>query len=167
MRQRIGLACALLNDPDLVFLDEPTSALDPLGRREVREVLLSLKSRGKSVFLNSHLLGEVEAVCDHVEIINRGRVVKGGDLDALLAGAAQVRMEIQGITEALVAELSRQAENVRVEGHVVTLHVERSEVIPSLAETVVRSGARLMALENRRGSLEDLYVDLVRGGEPR
>ncbi len=167
MRQRLGLACALLNDPDLVFLDEPTSALDPLGRREVREILLGLKRTGKSVFLNSHLLSEVEMVCDHVEIIDRGRIVKGGSLDSLLAGAATVRLEVEGLNPLILSELSRIGREPRVEGAAVTLTVEPRDAIPLLAEAVVRNGGRLLSLETKRGSLEDLYIDLIKGGERR
>jgi ABC-2 type transport system ATP-binding protein len=167
MRQRLGLACALLNDPDLVFLDEPTSALDPLGRREVRQILLERKRRGKSVFLNSHLLSEVEMVCDHVDIINRGRVVRGGSMDELLSGATQVRMEIDGLSEAVVSGLGQIGRNLRVEGSHVTLYVDSRSAIPKLVDVVAAGGGRLMALEPKRASLEDLYVELVKeGGQP-
>jgi ABC-2 type transport system ATP-binding protein len=86
MQQRIGLGCALINDPELIFLDEPTSALDPIGRRQIRDLLLELKSQGKTIFLNSHLLGEVEAVCDALLIINRGKVIVQGTWEQLQAG---------------------------------------------------------------------------------
>lgn len=85
MQQRIGLACALLPDPELVFLDEPTSALDPLGRREVRQIILDLRRRGKTVFLNSHLLSEVEMICDQVAIIHKGRIISTGVLEEMLS----------------------------------------------------------------------------------
>jgi len=164
MRQRLGLACALLNDPDLVFLDEPTSALDPLGRREVRQILLDRKRRGKSVFLNSHLLGEVEMVCDHVDIINRGRVVRSGAIDDLLP-AAEVHMEIEGMCEAIASGLGRLGHDLRVEASHVTLHVDSRDAIPALVDVVVANGGRLMSLEHKRSSLEDLYVEVVKEGK--
>lgn len=166
MRQRLGLGCALLNDPDLVFLDEPTSALDPLGRREVREILLDQKRRGKSVFLNSHLLSEVEMVCDHVDIINRGRIIKGGSLEDLLAGPAQVEMEVLGLNETILSELGRLGRNLRVDSPRVTLTVDSRDIVPVLAEAVIGAGGRLLSLEPKKGSLEDLYIELVRGGGP-
>ncbi|MDP4181615.1 MAG: ABC transporter ATP-binding protein, partial [Bacillota bacterium] len=86
MQQRLGLASALLPDPELLFLDEPTSALDPIGRKEVRDIMSDLKSRGKTILLNSHLLSEVEMVCDSVVIINRGAVVVQGNMSDLLKG---------------------------------------------------------------------------------
>ncbi|MGE5579448.1 MAG: ATP-binding cassette domain-containing protein [Bacillota bacterium] len=165
MRQRLGLACALLNDPDLVFLDEPTSALDPLGRREVRQILLERKRRGKSVFLNSHLLSEVEMVCDHVHIINRGRVVRSGAMDELLSGATQVHMEIEGLCKAIVSGLSLVGHDLRVEGSHVTVQVDSRGAIPALVDAVVANGGRLMSLEPKRASLEDLYVELVKEGK--
>ena len=102
MQQRAGLAQAILNDPELVILDEPTSALDPLGRREVREIVAGLKERGKTVLLNSHLLGEIEMTCDQVAILKKGEVIRVGSLDALLAAPATVEMRVQNISPSLV-----------------------------------------------------------------
>ncbi|MBN6187887.1 ABC transporter ATP-binding protein [Aneurinibacillus sp. BA2021] len=94
MQQRIGLACALLSDPEIVFLDEPTSALDPIGRREVRELMAELRDEGKTVFLNSHLLSEVESVCDHIAIIHRGELVVQGEWRSLAAVNPQVELTL-------------------------------------------------------------------------
>src|SRR5437764_632006 len=98
MQQRIGLAQAILHDPDLVILDEPTSALDPLGRRHVRDVIHSLKARGKTVFLNSHLLSEIEQTCDQVAILKRGEVVAHGRIPDLLAFSSRVEIEARGLS---------------------------------------------------------------------
>jgi ABC-2 type transport system ATP-binding protein len=93
MTQRVGLAQALLNDPDVLFLDEPTSGLDPMGRREIRDIILALKARGKTVFLNSHLLSEVELVCDRVAILKRGQLMRVGKVDDLVArGGVDIRV---------------------------------------------------------------------------
>jgi ABC-2 type transport system ATP-binding protein len=171
MRQRIGLACALLNDPDLVFLDEPTSALDPLGRRDVRQILLELRDRGKSVFLNSHLLSEVEMVCDHVDIIDRGKIVAGGKLEDLLARNVEVQMEIEGANQAMLDELARSSHGVNAgvdvsvgsKGNLVTLSLDSRDAIPALVEAVTRNGGRLFDLQTKHRSLEDLYVSLIKG----
>lgn len=165
MRQRIGLACALVNDPDLVFLDEPTSALDPLGRREVRQILLRLRDRGKSVFLNSHLLSEVEMVCDHVSIIDHGRIVRSGSLEELLAGAVEVEMEVDGISQRMLDDLRHLGHGVSANGRTVTVSVGNKDAIPSLVDVVARHGRRLYGLGARHKSLEDLYVSLVKAGE--
>ena len=102
MLQRIGLAQALIHDPALVFLDEPTSALDPIGRREVRDIIHALKARGLTVFLNSHLLSEVETVCDRVAIVDRGRVVRYGPLDELLRESLDVELALGPHDDALL-----------------------------------------------------------------
>ena len=104
MQQRFGIACALLSDAELLFLDEPTSALDPLGRAEVRELLCAVRERGTTVFLNSHLLGEVEQVCDEVAIIDHGRLIATGTLAELLAGPCEVDV---ALAEPLVSRRRR------------------------------------------------------------
>jgi ABC-2 type transport system ATP-binding protein len=96
MQQRIGLAQALLHEPELVILDEPTSALDPIGRRQVRDIVLHLKGRGATVFLNSHLLSEIEMTCDQVAILHRGRLVRQGTIDELLAPSSTVELQVEG-----------------------------------------------------------------------
>jgi ABC-2 type transport system ATP-binding protein len=96
MLQRIGIAQALVNDPELVVLDEPTDGLDPVGRRDVRELLVSMRARGKTVFINSHLLSEVECVCDRVAILSAGKVVRQGTLDELTAGSKHFEIELHG-----------------------------------------------------------------------
>lgn len=165
MQQRIGLACALLPDPDLVFLDEPTSALDPLGRREVREIMLELRSRGKTVFLNSHLLSEVEMVCDQVAIINQGRIMAAGSMEELLVDTVEVEMQVEGITQPLLNELNNLGRSCSVNDGLVRLTLGAREEIPSLAAAVVRSGAHLFSLQTKHNSLEDLFVNLIQGGE--
>jgi ABC-2 type transport system ATP-binding protein len=112
MQQRIGLAQAILHDPDLVILDEPTSALDPLGRRRVREVVQYLKERGKTVFLNSHLLSEVERSCDQVAIINKGRVVVQGALDELLVNRSVVRIELKRVEPRVLEAAAKVAQKI-------------------------------------------------------
>ncbi|GLX67879.1 ABC transporter ATP-binding protein [Paenibacillus glycanilyticus] len=103
MQQRLGLACALLTDPDIVFLDEPASALDPVGRHEVRELLQRLRKEGKTIFLNSHLLEDVEQLCDHVALLNNGRILADGQVSEVLrATSARWRFRVGGITPELL-----------------------------------------------------------------
>jgi ABC-2 type transport system ATP-binding protein len=109
MQQRIGLAQALVNDPDLVVLDEPTDGLDPVGRREVRELLSRLRDKGKTIFLNSHLLSEVECVCDRVAILVAGKVVRQGTLDELTAGSKHFEIQIYGEPNATMRDAMRAA----------------------------------------------------------
>jgi ABC-2 type transport system ATP-binding protein len=163
MTQRIGLAQAILHRPDLVLLDEPTSALDPVGRREVRDLIRSLRAEGITVFLNSHLLSEVEMVCDRVAIVDRGRVVREGRMEELLGGGAQVRVTLDRVDQEALAALGRCAPVLAVEGTTVVLAAE-PEVAPEIAETVIGSGYRLFGLAPVHHSLEDVFLGLVDGG---
>ncbi|MGQ9674182.1 MAG: ABC transporter ATP-binding protein [Chloroflexota bacterium] len=163
MLQRIGLAQAILADPDVVFLDEPTSALDPLGRREVRDIIRHLKQQGKTVFLNSHLLSEIELVCDRVAIIDRGHVVSEGSLQKLLE-RQEVEVRVEAPTEALFQALASRYQVLHRDGSLLTLRVENRDRIPEIADLVVRSGARLYGLSARRTSLEDLFAEVVERG---
>jgi len=163
MQQRIGVACALIGDPDLLFLDEPTSALDPLGRRDIRELMLRLRARGKTIFLNSHLLSEVEMVCDTVAIISRGEIVAQGALSELLAPAVEVEMEVEGVTPALEAALAAGGRTVRKSGRTLRVAVQDRNEIPVLARRVIEHGAALYRLESVQRSLENLFVDVVEG----
>lgn len=163
MLQRIGIAQALLPDPDLVFLDEPTSALDPLGRREVRDIIRELKRAGKTVFLNSHLLSEIEMVCDRVAIIDRGRVVQEGALQALLQ-SQELEIRVESPTQALLDALGERYKILSHDDTVIILAVDDRDQIPDVAEMVVRSGSRLFGLTARKASLEDLFAQVVQGG---
>lgn len=165
MLQRIGLAQALLNEPELVFLDEPTSGLDPLGRREVRELISELRRNGVTIFLNSHLLSEVEMSCDRVAIIKRGRVVRTGTLEELAGAALEVEVRAVGVTPEVRAGLERWGQVIREERDLLTLTVSDREVLPAIARHLVESGARLYAMSPRRLSLEELFVRIMRESE--
>jgi ABC-2 type transport system ATP-binding protein len=161
MQQRMGLAQALLHEPELVILDEPTSALDPVGRRQVRDVILKLREVGTTVFLNSHLLSEIEMTCDEVAILKRGRLVKQGPIEALLAPPSTVELRLEQVTPAVTGALAALG-SVTQNGD-GSLHVEVADAgrIPDLAEAVVRSGGRLLSMVARRETLEDLFVRTV------
>jgi ABC-2 type transport system ATP-binding protein len=165
MTQRLGLAVAMLHRPDLVLLDEPTSALDPVGRRDVRELVRELAAGGVTVFLNSHLLTEVEAVCGRVAIVSQGRMVASGRLDDLADGVTRLRVLLDRVDRSLLALVGRHGEVVRVEDTTVTLAVASFDVAPGLAAAVVEAGYRLYGLVPLQRSLEDVFVDLV--GEVR
>jgi ABC-2 type transport system ATP-binding protein len=162
MLQRIGLAMALMHHPALVFLDEPTSGLDPFGRLLVREIVDELRAAGTTVFLNSHLLGEVEATCDRVAFIRRGRVVQAGALADLAAGQIVVRLRLDRVTPALLAGLAEWGSGVHAENQrEVTLFVDGEDRLPDLAAWIVAQGARLYALTPERASLEALFVRIM------
>ena len=161
MQQRVGLAQAILNDPDLVILDEPTSALDPLGRREVREIVAALKAAGKTVLLNSHLLSEIEMTCDQVAILKAGQVIRLGKIDDLLAAPSTVEMRVGSQSPGLIRALEALARTVTTDGDLVTATIGDEAIIPELAAAVVGQGGRLMSLVPRRESLEDLFIRVV------
>jgi ABC-2 type transport system ATP-binding protein len=172
MLQRIGLAQALIHEPELVFLDEPTSALDPFGRRLVRQIIHDLKAQGTTVFLNSHLLGEVEATCDRVTFIKQGRVLQTLQLKDMPAEHVQVEMRASGITPALLSDLQAltsgsiqgtDALDAAANGCPVTLHLTLpdDEMLPAIAERTLASGARLYALTPRHISLEQRFIEIV------
>jgi len=161
MTQRIGLAQALLNDPEIVFLDEPTSGLDPLGRLLVRDVIHELKARGTSVFLNSHLLGEVEATCDRVVFMKQGRVVHELEMAAQPAGL-EVDLRVEGANDALLTTiLAAHAQLLSRDGTTVRLRVEHEDALPALAAALVREGAKLYAMTPHRRSLEATFLEVM------
>ena len=162
MQQRLGLGVALLGAPDLVVLDEPTSALDPVGRHDVREIIRGLGERGTTVFLNSHLLSEVEQVCHRVAIVDRGRVVAEGTLDELLGGDT-VRIRVTDLDRAAKTGLSRFGQ-LDEEGDWLAIRGIDTERVPELVADVVRLGGRVHAVEPRHESLEDRFLRLL--GQP-
>ncbi|MGB8647568.1 MAG: ABC transporter ATP-binding protein [Anaerolineae bacterium] len=161
MLQRVGLAQALLNDPALVFLDEPTSGLDPVGRRLVRDMIRELKKRGTTVFLNSHLLSEIEITCDRVAFIKHGEVIHVSELDTLVNGATSVTIRASGLTPEIIAGLAQWSKGLRVDGNQVTLTVQDEASLPAIAGYLVQQGAQLYALTPQHLSLEELFIQVV------
>jgi len=167
MTQRIGLAQAIIHEPDLVLLDEPTSALDPVGRREVRDLIRSLKGRGMTVFLNSHLLSEVEMVCDRVAIVDRGRIVRSGKLTDLIGGVPELRVTVDRIQAGVLDLFAAYGTITRVQECTVTLGVDDLDIAPKLAEALIRGGYQLYGLVPAHQSLEDLFLSLVQSTSDR
>lgn len=165
MQQRLGLAVALVAGPELVVLDEPTSALDPLGRVDVRDILLALRSRGVAVLLNSHLIGEVERVCDRVVILDRGRVAASGTLAELL-GQRELRLQLTGLSTEAEARLAVTG-RVEQAGDWFTLALPTDDggtLVPDLVRDLAALGARVHAVEPGRISLEERLLGILREG---
>jgi ABC-2 type transport system ATP-binding protein len=165
MQQRLGLAVALVARRELVVLDEPTSALDPLGRVDVRDIVLALRARGVAVLLNSHLIGEVDRVCDRVVILDRGRVAASGTLAELL-GQRELRLQLTGVTAAVQARLEATGK-ADWEGAWVTVALpadDTGDAVPDLVAALVSLGARVHAVEPGRISLEHRLLDILREG---
>ena len=180
MLQRIGLAQALLHAPELVFFDEPTSALDPFGRRLVRTIIQEIKAQGTTVFLNSHLLSEVEVTCDRVAFIRDGVVLQTLGLHEMAAGHRTVELRVDAVTPALLERLTSLVDEWRFldEDELVSTRdiaphpadaqlpvalelITCDEHLPLIARETVAAGAQLYALMPRRTSLEQLFLDIV------
>jgi ABC-2 type transport system ATP-binding protein len=166
MLQRIGIAQALVNDPEIVFMDEPMSGLDPIGRREVRDLLLSLRTQGKTVFFSSHILSDVEALCDRAAILSRGKLVRCGTVNEL-TGIEDSAVEVValGIDSSALDRFSEtlstlQSVNATPNGVHLVLGDE-GEIEEALA-LIRQLGGKLLSVNPRRVSLEDVFADTDR-----
>jgi len=161
MLQRIGLAQALLNDPLLVFLDEPTSGLDPVGRRLVRDIIRDLRQKGTTVFLNSHLLSEVEITCDRVAFIKQGEVLRTSQLKSLVEGETSVTIRCSEPAPETLSGLEQLGKNIRTDGDTITLTVSEEAALPAITRYLVAQGLDIYAITPQRLSLEDLFIQVV------
>jgi len=158
MTQRVGLAQALLNEPELVFLDEPMSGLDPVGRYQIREIILMLKKQGKTVFFNTHILSDVEIICDRIGILNKGELICSGSLDELLGTSQTFQVRGHGGT---VEQLEKWLKHLEFQGGSWhgQLEGESSKFLAFLSEI----GASLTDMNLSRQTLEEFFIDQIRG----
>jgi ABC-2 type transport system ATP-binding protein len=140
MARRIGLAQALINDPELILLDEPTTGLDPIGTREMKDLIIRLKERGKTIVMCSHLLADVQDVCDRIAILHQGELKELGRVDALL--------KVRDVTQIRASGLSRRAKE-------------------EIREVILRHEGTLLAMENPTTTLEELFLEIVRDSQAR
>src|SRR5262249_24597099 len=162
MVQRLGIAQALLGDPELLVLDEPTSGLDPAGRKEVRDLILSLKAEGKTIFLSSHILSEVEQICDRVIIIDRGRLVRAGSLQEMLAEDSRVEILVDRLPEALENPIKELGGTVTRDATRVSIAVEKAHK-RTVAEMLWAGNCDVISLTPMKSSLEEMFLKLVGG----
>ena len=166
MLQRLGLAQTLMHEPELIFLDEPTSGLDPMGRRMVRDVIRAQRDRGATVFLNSHLLSEIEVTCDRVAFIKDGAIVESRDLRGDgNATAHRVRFGVRNVSPSALAQLSQWTLKAERSGDDLILEVSSDEVVPAIVRHLVASGADVSRVVAEATSLEEVFIRLV--GEDR
>ena len=161
MLQRIGIAQALLNQPKLVILDEPTSGLDPVGRRLVRDIIRELRERGTTIFLNSHLLSEVEITCDRVAFIKHGEVLQVSTIQSLMDGELTVEARVRNLGPEVVSGLSRWSQNVRADGEHLSLTLSSEADLPAVNRYLVEAGVEVYSLRPQNISLEDLFIQIV------
>jgi len=163
MLQRIGLAQALLNRPALVFLDEPTSGLDPVGRRLVRDVIHEVRAQGTSVFLNSHLLSEIEVTCDRVAFIRHGEVARVLEMSSLSADQTSVTIRVSIFPAESLNGLSQWGKDVQQEGDFIRMIIPNDSVLPEITRYLVAQHAEVYAITPNRMSLEDIFIETVGG----
>ena len=168
MLQRIGIAQALIHDPEVVFLDEPMSGLDPVGRKEIRDLILRLHGEGKTIFMSTHILSDVEVICDRVAIIAEGRIVHEGDAHVLLESESQLfDIAVSGLdpelAESLVTELHAE---LRGRGERVEVRVREKDVDDTL-ERILARGGRVRGVAPVRAALEELFLEAIDRSSPR
>jgi ABC-2 type transport system ATP-binding protein len=168
MVQRLGLAQALVHDPPLLVLDEPMSGLDPIGRKEVRDLVLELAGQGKTVFFSTHILSDVETICDRAGMLLGGRLVREGPLDTLLDGSVRsVEVRCAGLDDRAAAEVRALATagGAVPDGHAFTF--PSLDAASAAAALAMSRGGRLLSLQPQRETLEETFVRLARAaGEP-
>ncbi|MEQ1656049.1 MAG: ABC transporter ATP-binding protein [Nitrospira sp.] len=165
MLQRVGIAQALINDPELVVLDEPMSGLDPVGRKEIRDLILRLKERGKTIFFSSHILHDAELLCDRVAIILKGRMVACGRVSELVGqGATQsVELVVEGLSSEGVEHLRPLASKLLIQGHQLLVVLSNQQQVGSALEIVRVAKGNVISVTPQKGSLEDLFIREVNG----
>jgi len=166
MRQRVGVAQALMNDPDLVLLDEPTDGVDPVGRRDIRDIVVRMKERGKAVFLNSHLLSELEQVCDRVAILVQGQVAQQGTIDELTKDQQRYEIEFSAEDGVRVAQMLEEIDasglpDARVEGTRIRLSTVDAVAVQPMVDALRARGVTIRSMRAMRPSLEDLFMVAV------
>jgi ABC-2 type transport system ATP-binding protein len=171
MLQRLGLAQALIADPKLVLLDEPTDGVDPVGRREIRDLLVRMRGEGRTVIVNSHILSEIELVCDEIAVLNGGRVVHRGSVEDLVRHEGEWELLVSGGPADLGARIAEHAEFVLPRDGGFVVKTRDDAAIDRVVDAVRAAGASLRGLGPRKATLEDRVVELLRretaqGGAP-
>jgi ABC-2 type transport system ATP-binding protein len=159
MLQRVGFAAALVHEPELLILDEPMSGLDPVGRKEIRDLILAERHAGRTVFFSTHILADVELLCDRVTILRKGEVVEAGRLRDLV-GTTTLRYELAllDVSEEMKADLKQRHLSLTQQGDTTVLEVEGESLVQDLLREVLPRGARLASMTPKRETLESIFV---------
>jgi ABC-2 type transport system ATP-binding protein len=166
MKQRLGIAQAILHDPEVIFLDEPTDGVDPVGRREIRELMTRLKQQGTTIFLNSHLLGEVELICDRVAILQRGEVIRAGDIATLTKLQGLFLVGLAPGQDFPREDVGKLGYTVSVAGEFWEVTLVDGQTIDPVVDLLRSRGLSLRHLVEKRQTLEDLFMETVVAAEP-
>ncbi|MDP3147754.1 MAG: ABC transporter ATP-binding protein [Ignavibacteria bacterium] len=166
MMQRLGLAQAMLNNPDLLFLDEPTDGVDPIGRKEIRNVLLTLKEQGKTIFLNSHLLSEVELITDRVAILHKGKIIREGNVHELTSRKEEYRIIVDSELESKLNEsLKEKYELQKISSSTYLIRVDEQRPVNDFVDQLRSHGISIKEMAQEKNSLEDVFISLVKAEE--
>lgn len=167
MMQRLGLAQALINDPEVVFLDEPTDGVDPVGRKEIRDLLRQLRNEGKTIFLNSHLLSEVEMISDRVAILDKGKLLKVGTVNELTTTDSNYEIGFEGqLTEEFYHEAAATIVKFRVDNNIVSADLSDARELNFLIDMLRRNNVQITSITRKRSSLEDSFINLIKREVP-
>jgi ABC-2 type transport system ATP-binding protein len=161
MTQRLGLAQALMNDPDLLILDEPMASLDPIGRKDFRDLILELKERGKTIFFSSHILSDAEMVADRVGVLNRGRLVSAGTLEDIV-GLQATSVEVTfTLAPEKMAKLNLSREDVVLQGNKAMVRLDNEGAVPDFLKRIDKAGGRIISVIPQRKSLESYFMSEI------
>jgi ABC-type multidrug transport system ATPase subunit len=167
MKQRLGIAGAMLNNPRIIFLDEPTNGLDPQGTVDMRNLILRLGEKGHTIFLSSHLLHEVEQVCSHVAIINRGTMLVQGQVEQLVSGTGKILMQVSPVKTALHVLSSRLGKEGQITSpNQLEIGID-PERVPEAVQLLVEAGVSIYSIGQQKASLEDYFLEITGTGEAR
>ncbi|HED05495.1 MAG TPA: ABC transporter ATP-binding protein [Ignavibacteria bacterium] len=166
MMQRLGLAQALINDPELIFLDEPTDGVDPIGRKEIRDILLDLKSRSKTIFLNSHLLSEVELITDRVGILNKGKLLREGAVKELTEKGEEYKITVEGGSlDEITKEFISTIVITNTGNNIYSVKVSNMDDLNKLLDLLRKNGIIIREMVKQKQSLEDMFISLIKESE--
>ena len=168
MMQRLGLAQAILNNPDLLFLDEPTDGVDPIGRKEIRNVLLALKEQGKTIFLNSHLLSEVELITDRVAVLHKGKIIREGNVHDLTSKKEEYKIVVDAELDLLLdVAVKEKYELQKISSSTYLLRVDETRPINDFVDHLRSKGVSIKEMAQEKNSLEDVFISSVQAEEKR
>ena len=161
MQQRLGLAQAMVHDPELIFLDEPTDGVDPIGRKKIREMVIDLKQRGATIFINSHLLNEVEMICDQVVILHQGKILREGTIDELTPRTGTTSFELRRDPGDLAHVFNGLGQGLKQNGRLIEVALTDEELDASI-DRLRAEGHTIAGISQRRLTLEDSFIDLIK-----
>jgi len=162
MQQRLGLAQAMMNDPDILFLDEPTDGVDPIGRKEIRDVLLHFKEEGKTVFLNSHLLSEVEMICDEVAILDKGRLIRRGTVEELTSPSRTFRIQTSKVTKTLLNGLKPHTLEMDQQNSSIQVTVASQKNLNAIIDHLRGNDIDIKGVVPHKQSLEESFIEILK-----